>query len=811
MSTTARPSVRAIALLCAAAHVAAVLCARHGLSLAPLAVGLVVALGVSFALALAGLASWRPCATALLISLAVLLAWPRAGPPDEPPVDTPLVLSGAVVEVSATGPRAARIVLAEAEASMGPDSWQLERPIATTFDYLEVSPPIGAVIRCDAMLARPRQPWNPTTVPRDRPPLFATAWTQPTRVDGAPSWSTAAAIAVRERLTFESASATALFRALILGERSALDPATRYAYQDTGTAHLLAISGMNLALLGWGLFRVLLWLAVRASTWPGARAIGLVRLVQGHRPRVFAAVLALAATAAYTSLIAPSDATDRALAALALTFVAVVFDRSAGAGRVLVMCLVGAALIDPEVLLHAGFQLSFAATASLVVIAPHVARLRPWLRDRIRSPLARGLALALASLVLADIACFLATAPLTVAWFGQLPTHSLWVNLVAIPFMSLLVFPAGIVWLAIATVVPPLGDALAPALAALGDAFNAFIRACGDVSGSASTEAWPLALGVVACLALLALMSARRAALRLGSAALIATTAGAWACVSPSAGLTLTVLDVGHGDALALRLPDGTRVLVDTGGKADHRGAPGDVVGRDPNRLLAERVLVPALRANGFAAIDLLVLTHADLDHIGAAAALAERIPIRHLWLGPCNRAPAIDQLLTHLTADRAVHPVARAPPITWGGVELELLSPDEDLERSDGRCAVHDNDASLVLRITYAGRTLLLTGDIEADSEASLLARYAPEHLKADVLKVPHHGSRTSSTEAFLDVVRPTFAIVPGLDRKRAPPHPSILARYRERGIATYLTGSRGATTVHIDPDGTLEVEALR
>lgn len=303
-------------------------CARgRGVSLAPLAFVLIGVLGSAFALALAGLVSWRPCAAALLVSLAVLLAWPRSGAPDEPPLDTPLVLRGVVVEVTATGAHAGRVLLAEAEvARPSPEestaaTWPIDRPLGVTFDYLDTLPVIGQAIRCDATLARPRQPWNPTTVPRDRPPLFATAWTQPVVEDRAPSWSTAAAIAVRGRLTFESTSATALFRALILGERSALDPETRYAYQDTGTAHLLAISGMNLALLGWGLFRILVWCVVRASTWPGGRALGLVRLVQGYRPRVFAALVALGVTAAYTALIAPSDATDRALAALALTFI----------------------------------------------------------------------------------------------------------------------------------------------------------------------------------------------------------------------------------------------------------------------------------------------------------------------------------------------------------------------------------------------------------------------------------------------------------------------------------------------------------
>ncbi|MFO0747020.1 MAG: hypothetical protein U1F43_15360 [Myxococcota bacterium] len=111
------------------------------------------------------------------------------------------------------------------------------------------------------------------------------------------------------------------------------------------------------------------------------------------------------------------------------------------------------------------------------------------------------------------------------------------------------------------------------------------------------------------------------------------------------------------------------------------------------------------------------------------------------------------------------------------------MLAPTDDIVRDDGRCRVSANDSSLVLRVRSGGRTLLLTGDIEARSEAELVATYG-ERLRADVLKAPHHGSRTSSTEAFLDAVRPSLVLVSGEpDNPPWPPHPAILERYRERG----------------------------
>ena len=541
---------------------------------------------------------------------------------------------------------------------------------------------------------------------------------------------------------------------------------------------------------------MLLFLFVRSARVPGLRRVS-ERLLQGHRPRLVAAVVAFAMTAAYTSVIAPSDATDRALAALALTFAGIVLMRETSAWRTLLVCFFAAALLSPDALLHAGFQLSFAATGSLVLVAPHLRQLRAAMTGwRLR-----GLAFFLVTLVIADIACFLATAPLTVAWFGQLPAHSLWVNLIAIPFMTLLVFPAIVIWLVMATVVPPLGDLTRPLMTVLGDAFNDFIRLAGSASGTASTESWPLLVGVLATLALLALMTLRRWPVRLGMTALMAATLAACSYESARPGLGLVALDVGHGDALALRLPDGTRVLIDTGGKGRV-----STTRRDPNRTLAERTLVPALRAIGWSSIDLLVLSHADGDHTGAALALSERIPIRDVWLPPCART-ALESLVSALEArGTRVHDVARGPPFDYGGAQFELLWPPPDTEREDG-CGLRANDASLVMRVAYAGKRLLFTGDIEADSEAELVAA----DLRADVLKVPHHGSRTSSTAAFLDAVAPTVAIVSGLPGKRPPPHPAVMERYAAHHIPTYVTGLVGAVTLNVDPEGRMHTSTMR
>lgn len=153
---------------------------------------------------------------------------------------------------------------------------------------------------------------------------------------------------------------------------------------------------------------------------------------------------------------------------------------------------------------------------------------------------------------------------------------------------------------------------------------------------------------------------------------------------------------------------------------------------------------------------------------------------------------------------------VARQPAFALGGAQVEILAPAPDLLDADGQCPRSDNDGSLVLRVEHAGRSILLTGDIEARAEGDLVARYGAR-LRSDVLKAPHHGSRTSSTEAFLDAVAPRVVVVTGEPgRPPWPPHPVVLARYRSRGHELLVTGEVGAIGVVIDSHGGLEARPL-
>ena len=227
--------------------------------------------------------------------------------------------------------------------------------------------------------------------------------------------------------------------------------------------------------------------------------------------------------------------------------------------------------------------------------------------------------------------------------------------------------------------------------------------------------------------------------------------------------LELTAIDVGQGDSLLVVLPRGETILIDGGGRL--------VYGRQrkSNLDIGEDVVSPYLWSRGIRRIDLMVATHSHQDHIGGLPAVMSNFRPKELWTGA--NPPA--ELLA--LARRLGIPASQKHPaghFELSGAELEVLAPADDYVAEN-----RGNNDSLVLRITYGSRSFLLTGDMERAIETRLLA--AGANLHADVLKVGHHGSRTSSTQAFLDAVSPSVALISaGFENSFGHPHPDVLGR---------------------------------
>lgn len=646
-----------------------------------------------------------------------------------------------------------------------------------------VSP--GDVVAVTAFLRAERTDRNPgVSAPWSAPRARWRAWAQPTAhlgvSDGQVPWRLPSAA-----LETLAPRASALYRALLLGDKRGLSLEVRAAFADTGTAHLLAISGLHLAVVGWGLYRILVWLLVMI------RPLG-----QSRRVPALAAGLAIPLTWAYVLGISPSAATQRACVLLSFVLFGGVVARRIGVARALVLTAVVLISWDPAIVLGPSFQLSFAAVGAIVAVREPLRRLRLWLAEpgRLQGPLWRHAARWLVLGGVVSLVTTAATAPLTLAWFGQLAPWGIVVNLVAVPFVSLWVVPVGLAWYVLATTWPAGGELLAwlpeGAAAWLWDV----TLASAHWLGPSHVPAWPHLAGILGSVAVVGVLAARGVRWPFGLLGVLAASLALWP--SPP-GLTMTVLDVGHGDALVVESPDGRVALVDTGGRGGERGSA----------YLAARTVLPALARLGHRRLDALVLTHADADHVGAALRLAARLEIDQLWLPPCALLDdVVGQVVDRVRAGGGqIRALTAEHRISWGPMTWQVLWP-----RPGAGCEAGKNESGLVMRLDYAGRRILLTADIGEPTERRLLEDRSA--LAADVLKVGHHGSRGSSVPEFLAAVDPQWAIVSGrFVGGRMPPHQEVLTRLCRRGVMLSITGRDGAIQLRVSPEGGLEVAPWR
>ncbi|HKP10951.1 MAG TPA: ComEC/Rec2 family competence protein [Blastocatellia bacterium] len=312
-----------------------------------------------------------------------------------------------------------------------------------------------------------------------------------------------------------------------------------------------------------------------------------------------------------------------------------------------------------------------------------------------------------------------------------------------------------------------------------------------------ATTTAPPRLGAPASLCLIALLASTLAIMRP-------------AAVAPTGRLTVHFLDVGQGDAALIVFPRGATMLVDAGGEPqiNTAGQPADDGGGDSEEAPAsndgfavgEAVVSRFLWAERRTHLDYLLATHADADHIAGFSDVIKNFHVGQALIGhrPTNDAE-YDQFARAISQRRIpLGSLAAGERFDIEGVTVEVLWPP----RAVAPRATSDNNDSVVLRLIYGPTSILLTGDIEGPAEAALIA--SGVDLRADVVKVPHHGSKTSSTDTFLDRVRPRCAVISVGERSRfGHPHPAVVERYLSRGIRLLQTGRDGAVTVEADGAG--------
>ena len=532
-----------------------------------------------------------------------------------------------------------------------------------------------------------------------------------------------------------------LLKALIIGDRSGLDRAGQQLFRDTGSSHLVAISGLHIGIVAGLGFLVGRFLWSRSSRLTGWFAA----------PRAAALVALLAATL-YAGLAGFSIPTQRALIMLLLVLGGVILNRPLRPERTLALVLLAVLLRDTTAVLSPGFWLSFGAVAVIMLS----------LSGRIRRP---G---ALHAWLRIQLVIGLGLIPILLLWGLDVPLLAAPINLLLVPLFSLLLIPlalaaavAGLLW-------PALGAALFQAAGWLIDPLWSGLSLVAPWS-----RAWQIGAGA-------GLPLWQAAAVLLGVLLLLLPggVPGRWPGLllllplglprpapHPADGdFWFDLLDVGQGLSAVIQTRHHTLVY-DVGPRYSDRFDAGGAV------------LVPFLRQRGVTRIDRLILSNGDADHRGGLAGLLRQVPVTAMFSGEPERIPA-------------TRPPTRCRAGTqwsWDGVRFRILHPD-----AGG--GWHGNDASCVLRVENGAGSLLLPGDIEGAAERALLARQR-DWLDVDLVVMPHHGSRSSSGPGLVRATTPGFALAASGYRNRYGfPRPQVVARWRAAGARVLNTADSGA-----------------
>ncbi|MGZ4866928.1 MAG: DNA internalization-related competence protein ComEC/Rec2, partial [Candidatus Angelobacter sp.] len=606
---------------------------------------------------------------------------------------------------------------------------------------------------------------------------------------------------------------SALFAAMIVGDDSLLLRNVREEFQQTGVYHLLVVSGMNVALLAFAIF----WLArrLRLPEWP-------------------ASLLTIALSVFYAYVAGMGVPIVRAVLMLSLFLVARLLYRDRSGLNATGFAALVVLALSPTALFDAGFQLTFLALLGITGISvpllertsnpyrqalkhldstgydlaldPKIAQFRLDLRlvaGRLEqffgARLARILVTGAASaaLVLYELGLVSAVTQAAVvlpmrAYFHRAAILGLAANVLILPLAGIML-NSGVVAIALSYISMPFAR-LAAKIAAVALHWT---LACVHWLALLHVSQWrvpdpaPLLVLLAATGILLALIAVRQqraiafagiAALFISSALVAVYRSGA---KTENGKLEITAIDVGQGDSILVISPQGRTMLIDGGGSTS----------RVPSEFgFGEDVVAPYLWSRGLESLDVVVLTHAHEDHLGGLPRIVEDFHPAELWVG-IN--PLTDDLL-HLYdvawANRvAIQKHIAGDEFDWGGTKIRVLSPPADWQSTPK----HANDASLALLIGCGDTKALLAGDLERNMEQFV----ATESPQADLLKVPHHGSATSTSSALLAAVRPRFAVISaGYQNPFGHPRQVVLDRLQMYGVRTYRTDLQGAVTFLLD-----------
>ncbi|MBI3071082.1 MAG: DNA internalization-related competence protein ComEC/Rec2 [Deltaproteobacteria bacterium] len=587
------------------------------------------------------------------------------------------------------------------------------------------------------------------------------------------------------RLRDEPSRATAaLVAAILLGDRRALAPDVVENYTNTGILHIIAVSGLHLVFAMWLFVKIGRFLARRFE-----------RVLLSVGATKFSWLFAFPAASFYVLVTGSPASAVRAWVMLAISALALLAERRCSSTRALVLTVLIITVVDPAALYDVSFILSVVSVVAIIGLTPGLTASRgisaatahPTLRARLLAIVVRS--------VRHSSAATLGTAPFTAYFFQRIAVAGLLANLILIPIGSLLLVTA-LAWGTAELFVPAIASQLLSLPLFLARVFNLITAALGGPSESLCLTFAPSlvqTLVLVGAISLFAMRSSQRGLLTV-SLLLFAVSFIVELSLresrAPRNAVRVTFLAVGQGDSTLIEFPNGAVMLVDAGGS---------LLGDDR---VGARVVVPYLRRNRISRVDWAIVTHPHNDHASGLTAVVKSVKVGEVWAnGQPWEGSALERLRRELDArEIPVRVPPPIPPCDHSEFWICLVHPITPRGTPNFFDDLSVNSNSLVFRLSIGALRLLLTGDIERDAELDLAESRID--LRAEILKVPHHGSRTSSTYKFLRAVRPTVAIASlGRANPFHFPHGTVVSRYRRLGVPLYRTDSDGQVSIVITP----------
>ncbi|WP_240033892.1 DNA internalization-related competence protein ComEC/Rec2 [Planococcus salinus] len=563
------------------------------------------------------------------------------------------------------------------------------------------------------------------------------------------------------------AALTAEAEALLIGERETMTEEDRLVYQTLGITHLFAISGLHVGIVSGMLYFLLIRLHIRKET---------------------AILLLLVALPMYAVVAGGAPSVWRAVSMVLTVLVASLFGARLPIAQVLLLSLCAFVLLDPYVMYQIGFQLSYGASFGIIYSIRFLSASQSLVKTGF----------------LVTCIAQLSLYPLLLFYFYELSVSAFFVNSIFVPLYTMLILPVNFILLFLTWAFPPAADLIfhfyEPLRSWIGGVMEWLSFLPFQMWNPGKPEPLVLALLIATVLLFYSLAEQGFKYRQLLILLLPAAAFSLWPYADPA--LKVTFLDVGQGDSAVVELPYRRAVyLIDTGGVL--RFDAEEFKKRQRPYEVGRQVVAPYLKGKGISTIDALILSHPDADHAEGADEIFRLFRVKELHATPGSAATDLMKALSAAAKEADIHYPGKGSEWEEGGIQFSYWAP-EDTE-------YEGNNDSLVLKMEKEAFSVLFTGDLEVAGENKIVERHKEELRGTTILKVGHHGSKTSSGQSFLEAASPKLSIFStGKDNRYGHPTEEVVERFQSLGLPTLNTAESGTIEIEYE-NGAVSVQTMR